>query len=118
MPLREYFEPMVMGIKALPFPTIAAVNGYCVGAGMGLMFACDLTIAAHGANFAQGFINIALIPDAGSSTYFLPRLIGRARATEMMMLGENIAADEACKIGLIYQAVDDEKLMDSAQNPC
>tara|TARA_R110002096_G_scaffold416576_2_gene619207 strand:- start:16030 stop:16818 length:789 start_codon:yes stop_codon:yes gene_type:complete len=111
--LRDNFEPMVLGIKALPFPTIAAVNGYCVGAGMGLMLACDLTIAARCANFAQGFVGIALVPDAGS-TYFLPRLIGRARATEMMMLGENITADDALDIGLIYKVVDDDGLMNAA----
>ena len=111
--LRDNFEPMVLGIKSLPFPTIAAVNGYCVGAGMGLMLACDFTVAAYCANFSQGFVNIALVPDAGS-TYFLPRLIGRARASEMMMLGEKITADDAYKIGLIYKVVDDDALMDSA----
>lgn len=111
--LRDNFEPMVLDIKALPFPTIAAVNGYCVGAGMGLMLACDLTIAARCATFAQGFVGIALIPDAGS-TYFLPRLIGRARATEMMMLGENVTASDAFDIGMINKVVDDHDLMTEA----
>mgnify|MGYP002640159521 FL=1 len=111
--LRENFEPMVMGLKALPFPIIAAVNGYAAGAGMGLMLACDFTIAAHSANFVQAFVNIALIPDAGS-TYFLPRFIGRARTTQMMMLGENLTADDAYTIGLIYKVVDDDSLMAEA----
>lgn len=111
--LRENFVPMVAGIKGLPFPTIAAINGYAAGAGMGLMLACDFTLAAKSAQFVQAFINIALVPDAGSS-YFLPRLIGRARAAEMMMLGENIGAEEAQRMGLIYKMVDDDKLQEQA----
>ena len=111
--LRENFEPMVMGLKALPFPTIAAVNGYAAGAGMGLMLACDFTIAAKSAEFVQAFINIALVPDAGSS-YFLPRIIGRVRSTEMMMLGEPVSADDALKMGLIYQISEEVALMEDA----
>ncbi|MBT5073126.1 MAG: 2-(1,2-epoxy-1,2-dihydrophenyl)acetyl-CoA isomerase [Kordiimonadaceae bacterium] len=111
--LRENFEPMVMGLKALPFPTIAAVNGYAAGAGMGLMLACDFTIAAKSAQFFQAFINIALVPDAGSS-YFLPRIIGRARSTEMMMLGEAISADDALNMGLIYGISEEGTLMEDA----
>lgn len=112
--LRENFVPMVMGLKSLPFPTIAAVNGYAAGAGMGLMLACDFTVAAKSANFVQAFVNIALVPDA-ASTYFLPRLVGRARATEMMMLGENISSQDAHDIGLIYKVADDDELMHEAQ---
>ncbi|MDG1708714.1 MAG: enoyl-CoA hydratase-related protein [Emcibacteraceae bacterium] len=111
--LRENFEPMVLGFKDLPFPTIAAVNGYAAGAGMGLMLACDFTIAAKSANFVQAFINIALVPDAGS-TYFMPSLIGRAKSTELMMLGENISAQDAFNMGMIYKVVDDEELMSEA----
>ena len=109
--LRDNFIPMVEGITGLPMPTIAAVNGYAAGAGMGLMLSCDFTIAAKSANFVQAFINIGLVPDAGS-TFFLPRFIGRARANEMMMLGENIAAEEAASIGLIYKCVEDDRLME------
>jgi len=112
--LRENFEPMVLGFKKLPFPTIAAVNGYAAGAGMGLMLACDFTIAAKDAQFVQAFINIALVPDAGC-TYFLPRLIGRARSTELMMLGENVSAQDALNMGMIYKVVNDEDLMNEAQ---
>lgn len=111
--LRENFEPLIIGIKKLPFPTIAAVNGYAAGAGMGLMLACDFTIATKTAEFIQAFINIGLVPDAGS-TYFLPRLVGRAKAVEMMMLGESFSADNAYSMGLIYKVCDDEKLMDEA----
>lgn len=112
--LRENFEPMVLGLKKLPFPTIAAVNGYAAGAGMGLMLGCDFTIAAQSAQFVQAFINIALVPDAGS-TYFLPRLIGNARATEMMMLGEPIDAQSAFNNGMIYKVVNDEDLEKEAK---
>lgn len=111
--LRENFVPMVMGLKALPFPTIAAVNGYAAGAGMGLMLACDFTIAARSAQFVQAFINIALVPDAGSS-FFLPRIIGRARSAQMMMLGEAISADEALDMGLIYSISEDDALKEDA----
>ncbi len=111
--LRENFEPMVLGLRKLPFPTIAAVNGYAAGAGMGLMLGCDFTVAARSAQFVQAFVNIALVPDAGS-TYFLPRLIGQARATEMMMLGEPISAEKAYQIGLIYKVVDDSSLEQEA----
>ena len=109
--LRDNFIPMVEGITGLP--TIAAVNGYAAGAGMGLMLSCDFTIAAKSANFVQAFINIGLVPDAGS-TFFLPRFIGRARANEMMMLGENIAAEDAASIGLIYKCIEDDNLMEEA----
>ncbi len=111
--LRDNFIPMVEGITDLPMPTIAAVNGYAAGAGMGLMLSCDFAIAAKSANFVQAFINIGLVPDAGS-TFFLPRFIGRARANKMMMLGENITAKDAVSIGLIYKSVDDGNLMEEA----
>lgn len=112
--LRDNFEPMVLGLKKLPFPTIAAVNGYAAGAGMGLMLGCDFTIAAKSAQFVQAFVNIALVPDAGS-TYFLPRLIGNARATEMMMLGEPMDAQLALDNGMIYKIVNDDALEAEAQ---
>jgi len=111
--LREKFEPMIFGLRSLPFPTIAAVNGYAAGAGMGLMLACDIVIAVRAANFVQAFINIALVPDAGIS-YFLPRIIGRAKTTEMMMLGEPVSAEDACNMGMIAKVVDEDLLMHEA----
>ncbi len=112
--LRENFEPIIMALKKTPFPTIAAVNGYSAGAGMGLMLACDFTIAAKSAQFIQAFINIGLIPDMGC-TYFLPRLVGRARAAAMMMLGVPVCAEDALKMGLIYKVSDDGCLMSDAK---
>lgn len=112
--LRENFEPIIRALKNAPFPTIAAVNGYAAGAGMGLMLSCDFTIAAKSAQFIQAFINIGLVPDMGC-TYFLPRLVGRARAAAMMMLGQTVTADEALNMGLIYKVCNDENLMTDAQ---
>ncbi len=103
----QRYAPLISSLRNLPIPTIAAVNGAAVGAGMSLALSCDIIIAAKSACFSQAFINIALIPDAGSS-YFLPRLIGRGNAAAMMMLGEIITAEEAVQIGLIYKSFEDE----------
>ncbi|MEX1147941.1 MAG: enoyl-CoA hydratase-related protein, partial [Sphingomonadales bacterium] len=89
------------------------VNGPCVGAGMSLAMACDLIFAARSASFSQAFVNIGLVPDAGSS-YFLPRLIGPARAARMALLADNITAEEAERWGLVSFVVDDDSLFDNA----
>jgi len=107
--LRQNYNPLIQRLKELPIPTIAAVNGAVAGAGMSLICACDIVIAEKQAYFTQAFINIALVPDAGS-TYFLPRLIGRARATRLMMLGDSISAEIAHDYGLISKVVDKEVL--------
>ena len=111
--LRKNFIPLVKALRNLKIPTIAAVNGYAVGAGMSIVLACDFCIAAKSAEFSQAFINIGLVPDAGS-TYYLPRMVGRAKANEMMMLGENIRARDAFNIGLIYKCVEDDQLISDA----
>ena len=108
--LRRDFNPLIKGLKTLPIPTIVAVNGAAAGAGMSLVCACDLAIAGRKAYFLQAFVNIALVPDAGS-TYFLPRLVGRARATSLMMLGERLPADQALEYGLISKVVEPEDLL-------
>ncbi|WP_339864339.1 enoyl-CoA hydratase-related protein [Paremcibacter congregatus] len=102
--LRQNYNPLIRQLKALPLPTIVAVNGAAAGAGMSLVCACDMAIAADDAYFLQAFVNIALVPDAGS-TYFLPRLVGRARAASMMMLGEKLSAQDALDYGIISQVV-------------
>src|SRR4030095_17062721 len=96
-------------VFALPMPVVAAVRGPCAGAGCSLALAADIVIAARSAYFLQAFINIGLIPDAGA-TWLLPRLAGRARAVEMMMLGERIPADKAADWGLISRVVEDDDL--------
>jgi 2-(1,2-epoxy-1,2-dihydrophenyl)acetyl-CoA isomerase len=107
--LEKHFNPLVEAIFALPIPVVAAVNGPCAGAGCSLALAADLVVAARSAYFLQAFVNIGLIPDAGA-TWLLPRLAGRARAIEMMMLGERIPAEQALKWGMISRVVDDENL--------
>ena len=111
--LEKHFNPLVEAIFALPIPVVAAVNGPCAGAGCSLAFAADIVIAARSAYFLQAFVNIGLIPDAGA-TWLLPRLAGRARAMEMMMLGERVAAGQALEWGLISRVVEDEHLASEA----
>ncbi|HEY0413156.1 MAG TPA: enoyl-CoA hydratase-related protein [Allosphingosinicella sp.] len=107
--LEKHFNPLVEALFALPIPVVAAVNGPAAGAGCSLALAADIVIAARSAYFLQAFVNIGLIPDAGA-TWLLPRLAGRARAMEMMMLGERISAEQACGWGMISRVVEDEDL--------
>ena len=108
--LRQSYNPLIKNLKELPIPTVVAINGAAAGAGMSLVCACDIAIASKQAYFLQAFINIALIPDAGS-TYFLPRLVGRSRAAALMMLGEKLPAEKALEFGLISQVVDHDELL-------
>ena len=103
------YKPLVLGLRALPMPVICAVNGVAAGAGANLAFACDIVIAAKSASFIEAFSKLGLIPDTGG-TYFLPRLIGTARAMGMAMLGDKIGAEQAASWGLIWQCVDDAEL--------
>ncbi len=112
--IEENYNPLIRRLRALAIPTIAAVNGPAAGAGMSLALTCDIVIAARSAYFLQAFCNIGLIPDAGS-TYFLPRLIGSARAAGMAMLGEKLPAETAAAWGLIWKCVDDDRLMTEAE---
>jgi 2-(1,2-epoxy-1,2-dihydrophenyl)acetyl-CoA isomerase len=105
--LEQHFNPLIEALFALPIPVVAAVNGPAAGAGCSLALSADIVIAARSAYFLQAFINIGLIPDAGA-TWLLPRLAGRARAIEMMMLGERISAEQARDWGLISRVVDNE----------
>lgn len=103
------YNPMIQTMRSSEKPIVALVNGPCAGAGMSLAMACDIIIAARSASFLQAFCNIGLVPDAGS-TWYLPRMVGRARALGMALLGEKISADEAADWGLIWKAVDDDAL--------
>ena len=107
--LEAHFNPLIEAIFACPLPVVAAVNGPCAGAGCSLALAADLVLAGRSAYFLQAFINIGLIPDAGA-TWLLPRLAGRARAMEMMLLGERIPAEQALAWGMISRVVEDEAL--------
>jgi 2-(1,2-epoxy-1,2-dihydrophenyl)acetyl-CoA isomerase len=112
--LERNYNPLIRALRALPMPTVAAVNGPCAGAGMSLAMACDIILAARSASFLQAFCNIGLVPDAGS-TWFLPRQIGRARAAGMALLGEKLAAETAAEWGLIWKCVDDDQLVAEAR---
>ncbi len=109
--LTEAYNPMILKLSRVPVPVVVAVNGPAAGVGCSLALAGDFTIAAKSAYFLQAFVNIGLVPDGGSS-WILPRLIGKARAMQMMMLGERIGAEQAQDWGLIYKAVDDAALAD------
>ena len=100
---RTVYTPLVRGLRALEKPVVCAVNGVAAGAGANLALACDLVLAAEEATFVQVFAKIGLVPDTGGS-FFLPRLVGLARATALAMLAEKITARQAVDIGLIYRA--------------
>lgn len=105
--IEAYYNPLVRKMRALNKPIVSAVNGVAAGAGMNLALAGDIIIAARSASFTQAFIRIGLMPDAGG-TYFLPRLIGDARARAMAMLGETMTAAQAEAAGLVWKLFDDE----------
>lgn len=111
--LQAYYAPVILGIRELEKPVVAAVNGVAAGAGMSLALACDLRVCAESASFLQAFVRIGLVPDAGS-TFFLPRLVGMAKAAELAMLGDQIPALEALRIGLVNQVVPDDALLSTA----
>ena len=104
--IEENYKPLVLGLRALPLPVVCAVNGVAAGAGANIALACDIVVAARSAAFVQAFCKIGLVPDSGG-TFFLPRLVGRARALGLAMLGDKLSADDAAAWGLIWRAVDD-----------
>ena len=111
--LDKHFNPLVQALFDLPMPVVAAVNGPAAGAGCSLALSADIVIAARSAYFLQAFVNIGLIPDAGA-TWQLPRLVGRSRALEMMLLGEQVPAEQALAWGLVSRVVEDEHLASEA----
>jgi 2-(1,2-epoxy-1,2-dihydrophenyl)acetyl-CoA isomerase len=115
--LEKYYNPLVLRLRALPFPVVAAVNGVAAGAGLNVALACDIVLAARSATLTQVFARIGLIPDAGG-TWLLPRLVGQARARGLALLAEPLSAEKAEQWGLIWKAVDDEMLMSEAEKLC
>jgi 2-(1,2-epoxy-1,2-dihydrophenyl)acetyl-CoA isomerase len=105
--LTERYHPIITTVRTMPKPVVAAVNGPCVGIGLSLALAADLVVAKESAYFMLAFVNIGLVPDGGSSV-FVPTRIGFARATEMAMLGERIAARQALDWGLVNRVFADE----------
>jgi 2-(1,2-epoxy-1,2-dihydrophenyl)acetyl-CoA isomerase len=112
--VRERYNPIIRAIRSMGQPVIAAVNGVAAGAGASLAFACDLRIAAEEARFVLAFGRIGLVPDSGA-TWFLPRLVGPAKAAELALVGEAVDAAEALRIGLVSKVVPGEQLLAEAR---
>ena len=112
--VREHYNPIIRAIRAMGQPVIAAVNGVAAGAGASLAFACDLRIAAEEARFVLAFSRIGLVPDSGA-TWFLPRLVGPAKAAELALVGDQVDAAEALRIGLVSKVVPGDQLLAEAR---
>ncbi|MBP0439891.1 enoyl-CoA hydratase-related protein [Tianweitania sediminis] len=112
--LEEHFNPLVHAMRQSRLPIISVVNGPCAGAAVGLALAGDIVLAARSAYFYEPFLNIALVPDAGN-TIFLTRMLGRVRASGMMLLGDRISAEQALEWGLVWKVFDDGDLEAEAQ---
>jgi 2-(1,2-epoxy-1,2-dihydrophenyl)acetyl-CoA isomerase len=107
--LRERYNPIIRGMREQPKPIVCRLNGVAAGAGCSLALACDIIVAAAEATLIEVFINIGLVPDSGSS-YFLPRMVGMARAFELCTTGKKVTAVDALKIGLVNKVVQADSL--------
>jgi len=112
--LETAYHPFLRKLRELPMPLVTAVNGVAAGGGMSFALMGDLVMCGRSAYFIQAFRRIGLVPDCGS-TWILPRLIGRARAMELSLMGEKLPAEKALEWGLIYRVVDDAQLLDKAK---
>jgi len=115
--LTEHYHPIITGLREMPKPVIAAVNGAAAGIGLSLALACDLVLAAESAYFLLAFVNIGLVPDGGSSL-LVPSRVGFARAAELALLGERLGAARALDWGLINQVWPDAELAGQAESLC
>jgi 2-(1,2-epoxy-1,2-dihydrophenyl)acetyl-CoA isomerase len=108
--LRTNYTPLIRAIRASPKPVIAALNGTAAGAGLSLALACDLRLAAAGTQLIVVFVRVGLVPDAGS-LFFLTRMLGLSKATELAMTGDPLSADDAHRLGLVAAVVPGDQLM-------
>lgn len=115
--LEHHFNPLVQAMRGSRLPIVAAVNGPCAGAAVGIALASDIVIMARSAYFYEPFVGIALVPDAGN-TLFLSRMLGRIRASGMMLLGDRIPASRALEWGLAWDVVDDDRLAEVTSTTC
>src|SRR5438128_9048309 len=111
--LRANYTPMIRAVRACPKPVIAALNGTAAGAGLSLALACDLRLAAAGTQLIVVFVRVGLVPDAGS-LFFLTRMLGLSKATELAITGDPGNADEALRLGLVVAVVPPDQLMPAA----
>lgn len=112
--LEEHYNPIILRIRNIEKPIIAAVNGVAAGAGANIALACDVVVASEKASFIQAFSLIGLIPDS-AGTFFLPRLIGFQKASALMMLGDKVSSEEAERLGMIYKYVPSEEFQETIQ---
>ena len=112
--VRERYNPIIAAMRRLPQPIVGAINGVAAGAGASLAFACDIRLAAHEATFLLAFGRIGLVPDSGA-TWFLPRLVGPAKAAELALLGEPLTAADAERLGLVVRVVPGDELAHEAR---
>jgi 2-(1,2-epoxy-1,2-dihydrophenyl)acetyl-CoA isomerase len=108
--IENNYRPLVLALRALPLPVVCAVNGVAAGAGANIALACDLVIATRSASFVQPFCKLGLVPDSGG-TYFLPRLVGTARALGLALTADKLSAEQAADWGLIWKCVDDAEFL-------
>lgn len=108
--VEEHYNPIILAIRQIEKPIIAAVNGVAAGAGANIALACDIVYAAASASFIQAFSKIGLVPDSGG-TFTLPRLIGMQMASALMITGDKLSAEDARAFGLVYKVFADEELM-------
>jgi len=113
--VENYYKPLILALRNLPMPVIAAVNGVAAGAGANIALGCDLVIAARSASFIQSFSKLGLIPDSGG-TWVLPRLVGNARALGLALLGDKLSAEQAEQWGLIWRCVDDAQFKETVDS--
>lgn len=111
--VEEHYNPLIMRLRRIEKPIVAAVNGVAAGAGANIALACDIVVAKRSAVFVQAFSSIGLIPDSGG-TFILPRLIGLQKATALMMLADKITAEEAERMNMIYKCYDDDVFEEEA----
>lgn len=113
--IEDFYNPLIKTLVNMPKPVICAVNGVSAGAGANIALACDIVIAGESASFIQAFCRLGLVPDSGG-TWFLPRLVGRAKAMGLALLGDKLSAKDAFDMGLIWQVVPDDKLQDTVKS--
>ncbi len=107
MTIERDYKPLILTLRRLPVPVLCAVNGVAAGAGANIALACDLVLASRSASFVQAFVRVGLVPDCGG-TWFLPRLLGPARALGLALLGERLPASQAAEWGMIWRCIDDD----------
>lgn len=112
--LLQTLNRTVLALCEMPKPVIAAVNGIAAGLGFNLALAADIRIAARNAEFTQAFLKIGLIPDGGG-TYLLPRIVGWARATELILSARTVSSEEALRLGIVHEVVDDDEFPESVE---